>query len=162
MHEHNRCSSTLHRMKNRQPVTVSSASQGAKRGGTSCGKCACEANVACNGSVCLKPAVRLRELLGRNVFKWCLARTTEWIYSTVTSWALGESFGRRYSNRTMVQRTRTPRKKRQEKNAKKKANPPEKKHQEKTKKLKEENQKKPTGQMAKPDNQPVPRQHANN
>jgi hypothetical protein len=47
---------------------------------------------------------------------------------------------------------------RQEKNAKKKANPPEKKHQEKTKKLKEENQKKPTGQMAKPDNQPVPRQ----
>ena len=111
MHEHNRCSSTLHRMKNRQPVTVSSASQGAKRGGTSCGKCVCEANVACNGSVCLKPAVRLRELLGRNVFKWCLARTTEWIYSTVTSWAVGESFGRRYSNRTMVQRTRTPRKK---------------------------------------------------
>jgi hypothetical protein len=39
----------------------------------------------------------------------------------------------------MVQRTRTPRKKRQEKNAKKKANPPEKKHQEKTKKFKEEN-----------------------
>ena len=111
MHEHNRCSSTLHRMKNRQPVTVSSASQGAKRGGTSCGKCVCEANVACNGSVCLKPAVRLRELLGRNVFKWCLARTTEWIYSTVTSWAVGESFGRRYSNRIMVQRTRTPRKK---------------------------------------------------
>ena len=126
MHEHNRCSSTLHRMQNRQPVTVSSASQGAKRGGTSCGKWLWEANVACNGSVCLKPAVRLRELLGRNVLKWCLARTTEWIYSTVASRAVGESFGRRYSNRIMVQRTRTPRKKRQEKNAKKKANPPEK------------------------------------
>ena len=150
MHEHNRCSSTLHRMKNRQPVTVSSASQGAKRGGTSCGKCVCEANVACNGSVCLKPAVRLRELLGRNVFKWCLARTTEWIYSTVTSWAVGESFGRRYSNRTMVQGTRTPRKK-----TPRKKRTPLKKN---TKKLKEENQKKPTGQMAKPDNQPVPRQ----